>query len=266
MIKIFIYCEIFFSVFNWCVKPVQAAPSFPLSKNDTSAEMSGINYEKLDYPELSVVPRASVRLGNEALEENHHQWTTYLPLQVSALSTFCAGLLSNGNMGNGDSRGTLGMVVGGTWLVTSVVLSLTYRPYQSIWKNVTGLKQSTIREQLTRERAAEEGIRRTADLGKKLEWLSIGSQFLTSVYLLSKSSPHNPSVSQGSVSSTVQAFQLAAVLFSIAPLIFPFYWNEVYEDQINYKKRIYAPVAGVLFFENPLTHQWTPGMSLAWQF
>src|SRR4051812_609667 len=51
------------------------------------------NYE-YDYPELSVVPRASDRIKNESEMEAGKKLTTFLPVQISSLATLVTGILS----------------------------------------------------------------------------------------------------------------------------------------------------------------------------
>lgn len=66
--------------------------------------------EKFDYPELTMVPRSSDRLQSEAESEAGRRWTTYLPVQISAVSTLAAGIATYD--ANQPGQALLGMGVG----------------------------------------------------------------------------------------------------------------------------------------------------------
>src|SRR5689334_1777340 len=93
--------------------------------------------EQYDYPELSVVPRASDRLQSEAEQESGNRWTTFLPMQVSALTTLGAGITSLDPVY--PTNGVIGIGVGGGWLLVTTVMALAYHPYSSSNANVSPL-------------------------------------------------------------------------------------------------------------------------------
>jgi hypothetical protein len=208
-----------------------------------------------DYPELSVVPRASARIESEAQSESGRSWNTYLPIQLSAAVTLAAGCMSMDPASN--YPGIVGIIAGGSWLATTTILALAYRPYESGWNEISALPKGTTREQLTRERAAEASIRSAASLGTKLRWISFATNLVSSAYMLAATK---------SASGPVIGVQLAAAAFSLTPILFRFHWHDVADDQQDYKKRVYAPVASPTFFVDPVTHDLTPGVALSWAF
>jgi len=225
-----------------------------------------------DYPELSMTPRASERIDTEAAKENGRRWTTHLPLQVSASMTFIAGLshlMSPNNTGinaagNPDDRyrrdktaqaWIAGVGVGGAWLALTTYLSLQYQPYQSVAKELSSMPKKTVREQLTRERYADEEIQYHGSLAKKLRFISFLSNVGTSAYLTAVAAPE----------SSTQLLSAAAILASFAPWVFPSHWQDVADDQTDYKKRIYAPVASMTLLPDSEGRA-VPGFQLAWGF
>src|SRR4051794_25473824 len=64
----------------------------------TFASMSfAADTKHYDYPELLVSPRASERLQREAKQEEHNSWTSHIPIQTSALTTFFAATMVAGD-------------------------------------------------------------------------------------------------------------------------------------------------------------------------
>jgi len=216
--------------------------------------------EQFDYPELSVVPRASMRLETEARGESERQWTTFLPVQVSALSTLVAGFVSFDSSNSSPSY--VGIGTGASVLAISTILSMTYHPYTSAMSTEgKSTLKGTVRDQLTRERTAEEEIKRIASLGEKIRWISFASNLGASVYMLAKNGDNGTQKNY-----TAQGFAIGSAIASLAPVIFRFYWSEVRDSQEEYKKRIFAPVANATFFTDPVTQKAVPGMSLSVNF
>ncbi|MBI2711323.1 MAG: hypothetical protein HYX41_00465 [Bdellovibrio sp.] len=212
--------------------------------------------EKFDYPELTVVPRASERLRQEAEDEPAHRWTTYLPIQISGVATVAAGIATYDAALPGQS--ILGIGIGAGWLILTGVLSSTYRPYTTGTERVGQMPKSTMREQLAMERAAEEELHNAYVAGERMRWLSIATQLGASAVMLAKGSPGGFSVTQG--------FQVGAAVLSLAPLIFPFHWRTVHSDQMEYKKRIYGPVARPTLLWDRIAQRLAPGVEVSLRF
>lgn len=188
-----------------------------------------------DYPELSVVPRASERLRIEAERESHQSWTTHLPLAVAGATTLAGGILSEGNKDNDKNDGVgpkIAIGVGAGWLVAAFWLHTSYRPYTRASQEVRALPQGTMREQLIAERYAEERIAAAASLGRKIKWISFGTNLLASV----------ASASDAEKDSAGMAVSIAGVATAFLPLLFNYPWESIQEEQTNYKKKIFGPV------------------------
>lgn len=213
-----------------------------------------------DYPELLVTPRASARLATEAANEPASRWTSQLPIQVSALSTLVAGIsvLSNPDPSKDPNGvvGVAGVAVGGAWLAATLALEAFYQPYIPAEREVSALPANTPREQLVRERAAEESINSASRLACRLKWLSVITNLGANVYMASQAK----SSSFGQVASGV------AAALAFTPVIFGSHWNEVAEEQENYKKRIYAPIASATVFREPSTGNIAPGAVMMMSF
>lgn len=216
--------------------------------------------ETFEYPELNVTPRASDRLELEAKREDERRWSTHLSIQASALTTFVSGLLQSSNVDLGkdaDERSPLaGMLVGGSWLAFTTYLALTDQPYNSGFQEVKNLPRKTTREQLTRERMAEEVIAKRGRLGRTLKWLSVGTNFAAGAYMVSKAQ-------SGTISVVADGLTLA---MAFAPVLFPYHWEDVANEQADYKKRIYAPVAQGGWTLEPATGKPAPTMLVTFRF
>jgi hypothetical protein len=239
--------------------------TFGLSRTPLIASASAATPEQFDYPELTVTPRASDRLQMEAQKEPDHKWTTFLPIQTSAAATLVAGVLANDP--NNFTGFITGVSVGGAWLVTSTLLALTYTPYSSAYSEVSPLPKGTVREQLTRERMAEESINRIARVGERIKWISFSTNLAASVFMLlqGKNNLANATPTY-SPAGLMTGSEVVSAVFAFAPLFMRFYWSDVRDQQENYKKRIYGPVATSTVFYDSGTRTYVPGFSLSLRF
>lgn len=188
-----------------------------------------------DYPELAVVPRASERLRIESEREQNQRWTAHMPLAIAGATTLAGGILSEGNKDKDNNDGVgpkIAIGVGAGWLVTAIWLHTSYRPYTSASQEVRKLPQGSMREQLIAERYAEERIAQAASLGRKIKWISFGTNLLASV----------ASASDAEKDSAGMAVSIAAVATSFLPLLFNYPWESIQDEQQSYKKKIFGPV------------------------
>ena len=211
-----------------------------------------------EYPELAVTPRASERLDAEASREPGRRWTEYLPIQVSAVSTLAAGILLSGDSVKDTTKGynAVGMAIGGGWLATTLAIEAFYQPYSSAKQEVNAMPHKTQREQLTRERYAEEVFRSQARLATRLKWLSVATNLGANVLM----------ITNGQSGSTAQVFAATGAVLSLTPLVFRSYRQDIADEQEDYKKRIYGPVASATIFSAPGTHEAAPGVVLSMSF
>ena len=226
-----------------------------------------MNIKKLSYPELEVTPRASARLLLEAKKEKSRRWETHFPVQVSGLATLTAALLANGRPAKGsdgsvdestnDNNGyssTVGLIIGGGWLAATSYLALKYQPYAKGHSQVRRLPAKTKREQLTRERLAEEWLRKPAQLATKLKWISVISNFAASAFIA------------GNGDDDVAVAGAVSGLLAFTPLLFEYRWTDVYNQHQEYKKKIYGPIGHVRPIQGKDGLDLVPGVSLAMTF
>lgn len=228
-----------------------------------------------EYPELMVTPRASARLQTEAARESQNAWVTHIPIQISSLATLTAGIYQLSQSGlpahSNDpltssatdlvgNSGWAGVLVGGGWLVATATLAASYRPYERGLSGMSELPKGTPREQLARERVAEEEIRYAARLGSRLRWLSIASNGITSAYMMSRANRSGASFLMDGI----------ALVLSVTPAVFRYHWQDVAEEQSEYKKRIYAPIASLdiapALLLAPKSKEATPGLLASFAF
>ena len=215
---------------------------------------------KLSYPELEVTPRASSRLDIEYKNEKRRAWQTHLPIQFSALTTLYAGTSSDYEEGltataqdDYETAQNMAVGVGAGWLLLTGVLAATYRPYRSGLAEIAKMPKGTEREQLTRERLAEEALYAPAALATKLKWFSVASNLYVSSALV-KNSHIDSRMTIG-----------VAIVSAFAPLIFDSRWSQVASTHREYKKKIYGPLAMSTLL--PVTEtRLAPGIALHWSF
>ncbi len=218
-----------------------------------------------EYPELSVVPRASEQIVTEAAREKDQPLKTNLTYLVPATVTFATGLmlLGNGTKSDIDAGNTtakiapwIGMGVGLAWWAASYTI-LNHLDYYSDGSNeVSKISTKSQREQLLRERRAEEAITQAGSMARRLKWISIGTNVSASALM---------AISAKSKTFPVY-LSLASALTAFTPLLFPHRWETVDHMHRDYKKRIYAPVIGATMLQNPIDSSLSPGLTLALQF
>jgi hypothetical protein len=190
-----------------------------------------------EYPELVVSPRASERLEREAKAEKSSQ-AMHWPVQLSGAMTFAAGLLqfAQPDRARDPDRyaAWTGVGVGGAWLLATWLMQQNYEPYSDGHADVSAMPSKTQREQLARERAAEQVIHDAARNGRRLQWFSFVSNAAAAAYLVSNA--RNDSVAK--------IASVGALVTSLTPLLFPSHWIDVEKQQSDYKKRIFGPVMG----------------------
>ena len=217
--------------------------------------------EQLSYPELEVTPRATDRLQMEAKREKKKRWVTHLPIQVSGLMTMIAASGSDHDTNvtvkekdDFETAQSTASAIGTTWVLATVALSAWYRPYYRGYKEVSRLpKGKTKRDELTRERVAEESLYAPERLSKKLKWFSVVTNMYATVSLF-----------ENADSESEKNIGLAA-LASLLPLVFEYRWASVAKQHRTYKKKIYGPVATSFLYRDE-NHSLKPGLALNWSF
>lgn len=212
------------------------------------------------YPELLVKPSASDRLLMEAKRERKSRAYEPIPMQISAASTFVAGILQYSNTNEIDDpdkyAALTGTLVGATWLTLNFIQFNRKKAYYNGYRSVKSMSAKNKEEQLARERIAEEILMERAKLAKKFAYISAATNFGASVYMMS-------AAESKSTSKIVNAFSMLA---SFIPIIFHIREREVYEIHKSYKKKIYAPLVNLDLFHNKVTNEYHPGMKLSFNF
>lgn len=212
------------------------------------------------YPELMVSPSASDRVLIEAKNEHQNKYWTHLPIQISALTTFTAGLIQLGNVDPTKDEDELspyvGIVIGGGWLGLTYALSRGYKPYQTAYGKIKNLNTQTTKQQLIKERLAEEAIDQAASTGRKLAWLSMFTNAFANGYMLANAESKTLSIPAGTI----------GVLASFAPFIFEYTWENVSKEQEEYKKKIYSPISISSVLVEPGKKRLAPGLLVSFSF
>jgi hypothetical protein len=216
-----------------------------------------------EYPELLVTPSASKRLESEANAESSSRFTAFLPIQAGSTLVLAAGLLAvnDGPLARQDPADTpmakwagIGAISSGLgWLGITGTLSAIYSPYKGGWAEVKKMPASSKREQLMRERAAEERLQAPAGLARKIKWLSIFTNVSMSAFVISSSEDN-----------VTRVAGLMGALGSLAPLIFESSWITSYETHEDYRKRIYGPISSIGIGRNPWTGAWSPSIGMTY--
>ena len=192
-----------------------------------------------EYPELAVSPRASERLEREAKLEGADRRTEHWALQLSAAGTLVSGFLGLAQPDRSKDperqAAWVGIGAGSAWLIGTWLLSTHYTPYATGASEVAAMPAKSTREQLARERAAEQAIEAAARTGTRLKWLSFLSNGMASAYMVSNSRND----------SAAKVAAIGSLVLSATPLVFTHHWNDVARQQQDYKKRIFGPVAGI---------------------
>lgn len=213
----------------------------------------------LSYPELDVTPRATERLKMLVEKEKTSHIMSQLPMQMSAISTLATGLMQLGNVNTDKDpqkkSPNAGIIVGAAWLGINYYVGQRYHIYESTMSDVKKIPGETPRDQLMRERIAEEGINRAAHMAVRMKWISVATNFSANAFMLSK-------VKKETAAQYVGAFSLVA---SFAPILFISEWEQVALDQNAYKKKVYGPIFTTSVFETS-EGKFSPGLLLSYSF
>jgi hypothetical protein len=231
--------------------------------------------EDMNYPELMVTPRATKRLQIERKRESKmsgYWYKQHAPLQISALFTLLSSMkLSSDkpfyvattasdvnavteNNSKTDDAIKLGQIVGAGWLALTTYMAFNYKPYTTAYNDIRKLPKKTKKQNLTRERIAEEHINKSATIGKRLAWSSFATNLIASAYMASNAKED----------ATIIAG--LSVLASAAPLFISYNWIEVSNAHKEYKKKIYGPIAQAGFVIEPSTKKPIMGLMVNYSF
>lgn len=231
------------------------------------AEESGAA-PSFDYPELMVTPRASEALLRHGRDEKADRWRQYLQIQIPAAINLFTGIRvmnekyspeqlrdSPSLPGRLKDTGMAATAISGGWLGLTLAMGIWYEPYTSGLRDIRRYPGNSPREQLVRERIAEEHLANASRLASRLSHLSVISQTFTSVLLMANSENREHKI-QAAVGG----------VFALSPYVFRMSWIQNYRNHQNYKKRIFGPLTSLEMMPILSEGRLGQAVQLSWQF
>lgn len=218
----------------------------------------------LDYPELQVVPRASERLQMDAALERDNGYMMFWPFLASSGTTMIVALMSKGRFKEGkendsafrrnsDFKVNAAAGLSAGWFALTYFVSAS-EPYGVALSKVNKIKGNDKKSLLLKERIAEEAMQKPAELVKMLAYASTITNVIAAAGMMDI------------VSSDQNIYAGIALLAAFTPLIFKNKYQENYEKQMEYKRKIYAPVVYTDVYKANSLAQWTPRLVMQWDF
>ncbi len=216
--------------------------------------------EKLDYPELQVVPRASERLKIEAEEERSSWYWTHWQIEVSGLSTLWAAStlttrpdLNTNEQSDAESILQAGQVLGAGWLIAGAALGFQ-RPYRSGVNAIAKYPGRDTRSAIMRERLAEEALEKPARLMGPIKTAAIISNLAINIGM------GIYATDEGRITAGI------AALLAFLPAMYPDHNIRIYEKHLEYKTKIYGPLSSIVPRYDYNSKTYSPLASLTWRF
>ena len=198
---------------------------------------------KFSYPELQVTPLASETLKSAFIRQQKSRWTQSIPVQLPSILTLAGGAMiysqtAEEDIDNEDEDkttevenryktiGGAAMGIGGFWLTATVGVSLFYKPYRSAYYQTKKMKVVSKRDQLIKERLAEQALKNAYSTARKIEHLSVWTNFAASAGILSQAEKNSTKI-----------IAVMAGISSFLPYLFPYRWETTYKQHEKYKKR-----------------------------
>jgi hypothetical protein len=236
-------------------------------KDESEAKTFDSNFQledlkSLDYPELQVVPRASERLILESNIIREEGILTVVPYVTASLFTMASGFVVAGNLrpeiseedksdAKTNSNIAIGVGIGG--LAISYWYIYTDH-YGSTVNQIRGLRNKDRRTELLRERLAEETFEKSANLVSKWKWVFATANFLACAQLTGKSVGNN------------NIYPTLGMATALLPLFITSNFENNYQKQQEYKKRIYTPISWIDYRFDKTESAWNPSLNFAWNF
>jgi hypothetical protein len=216
--------------------------------------------DKLDYPELQVVPRASERLKIEAEEERSSWYWTHWQIEVSGLSTLWAATtlatrpdLNDNEKSDAESILQAGQVLGAGWLIAGAALGYQ-RPYRSGVNAIAKYPGRDTRSAIMRERLAEEALEKPARLMGPIKTAAIISNLAINIGM------GIYATDEGRITAGI------AALLAFLPAMYPDHNIRIYEKHLEYKTKIYGPLGSLVPRYDFSSKTYAPLASLTWRF
>jgi len=218
----------------------------------------------LDYPELQVVPRASERIQMDGAIESHNGYMMFWPFLAASGTTMIVALMSKNKFKAGKEedesfRRDADFKVNAAAGLSAAWFGLTYfvsasEPYNSALQKINSIKGRDKKSLLLRERLAEEAMQKPAELIKMLAYASTITNVIVAGSLMDV------------VGTDYNMYASVAILTAFLPLIFKNKYVENYEKQMEYKRKIYAPVVYTDVYKANSYAAWSPRLVLQWNY
>jgi hypothetical protein len=216
--------------------------------------------DKLDYPELQVVPRASERLKIEAEEERSSWYWTHWQIELAGLATLYTATtippredLSEAQKSDASSLTKAGQILGGGWLIAGAALGFQ-RPYHSGVVAISRYPGKDTRSALMRERLAEEALEKPARLMGPIKVAAILSNFAMNIAM------GIYTTDEGRVTAGI------AAILALVPAMYEDHNIRIFEKHLEYKTKIYGPLGAVTPRYDSNSKKYAPIASLLWTF
>ncbi|MBS1961539.1 MAG: hypothetical protein JST04_04945 [Bdellovibrionales bacterium] len=217
---------------------------------------------EFEYPELAVAPRASERVESEAARESSDRWV-HAAIEAPAAMSILSGLVLAANGTDDDPTKSwpkyapwAGIGVGAAWIGLTELALKRNPPYSTAAHDLATMPKKTTREQLVRERYAEEALENAASIARKMKYFSFLTNAGAGVFMAAAAKDR----------SFGRVFAIASVATAFTPLLFAHTWEKTADAQKDYKKRIYGPVAGVSLLPRNSRGDVAPGLVLAFRW
>lgn len=233
------------------------APVAEKKKDSADNELA----DAFEYPELQVVPRATERLQMESARESDWSSSHLWPFYFSGLFTYYTAMTHAGATESGASAAKItesanatkiSQLLGLATVGTAMYFTFS-KPAGAGVEKLKYVKASGKRGILQKERMAEESLEDTANKIRKFNWIS---SFLNL--------GANAMVFSYAQDNTVRLYAVMGSIFAFFPVMFESPYVSAYEKQIEYKRKIYAPLPSA--YINPDPNNAGAGVSLTWSF
>jgi hypothetical protein len=147
-----------------------------------------------------------------------------------------------------DLVANAGIVIGAGWAAWATYVG-SMRWTQTRLNEIKKIPAKDKRGELTRERMAEESLEYASETMSTVEGMSLWSNFLANIIIANYAKNEN------------KFYGLIAATTSFLPGLFPNVYTQANQKHKEYKRKIYAPIAGITL--NP---QAEPQFTMVWQF
>lgn len=272
LVSVFLFCQLTWANEKKLVPAADVTKKEPSKIESKKAETLDLDTENveiqfldsLDYPELQVVPRASERLQMDAAMESNDGYMMFWPFLAASGTTMVAALMHKNQFKPGsdtdegfrsyaDFKVNAAVGLSAAWFALTYFVSAS-EPYNSALSKINQIKGRDKKSLLLRERIAEEAMQKPSELVKMLAYASTVTNVIAAGGLLDIVNPN------------YNLYAGVAMLTAFLPLIFKNRYTENYEKQLEYKRKIYAPVVYTDVYKSNPYASWSPRLVMQWTY